>query len=119
MKLKLTRDSVAAGDDADAPHFFDVVVSDDSTTEEIIEFVCEGSYLPKVVGSATWSFSSHKPLAVFAQKWGRPRMLSFIDCPVSDLATDGSGIRFHVNYHAQIEPEVVFEVLRRTKPNAI
>ena len=40
-------------------------------------------------------------------------MLSSIPYRLEDLNFDGTVLRVHVNYHAQQDPKVVFEVLAR------
>ena len=116
VALHLTRDSVAAGDDMDAPHELAVLVDDDATTETMIAAIRDADYLPRIAGGrATWSVVSDRTLAVIAQQWPEPRMVSTLPHPPEQLERDGNGYRFHVNYHAQQDPETVLAVMRRVR----
>jgi hypothetical protein len=119
ITLHLTRDSVAAGDDLDAPHELALLVTDDTTTEAMVQAILEANYLPRIAdGVATWSVVSDRPLAVIAQQWPEPRMVSDLPHPPEQLRREAGGYRFHVNYHVQQDPETVLEVLRRLEPFA-
>ncbi len=119
ITLHLTRDSVAAGDDLDAPHELALLVTDDTTTEAMVQAILEANYLPRVAGDrATWTVVSDRPLAVIAQQWTEPRTLTALSHPPEQLRREAGGYRFHVNYHVQQDPETVLEVLRRLEPFA-
>lgn len=66
-------------------------------------------------GKATWSVVTSIPIAVIAQQWAEPRLLPMIDGRVEKLANTDGNIRIHVNYHAQIDPEIVLAVLQELK----
>ena len=111
MKLVVSRDSVCAGDDADAPHVCDLSLPDDATLEDMARAVQQARFLPGIQGGkATWSVVSDVPLAVVAEQWSSPRMV----CPeAAEERPDVSEgvVHLHVNYHAQMDPETVLEVL--------
>jgi hypothetical protein len=111
MKVYVTRASVAAGDDADAPHPRTFHFPEGSTLEAIVTDICSRGYLASIQGGlATWSVSSNFPLAVAAQQWPAPRMLKAnLRLP---LDFEGDTLRLHFSYHTQIDPETVFAVLR-------
>jgi len=68
MQVFLTRDSVAAGDDVDAPHDMTITVPDGSSIEAIVATVAKSGYLASIRGGkATWVATSKIPLAVVAQ----------------------------------------------------
>ena len=114
MRLVVTRDSVAAGDDVDAPHLEEMDAPVGSDASEAVLLITRTGYLPPISGGrATWSIVSNLPIAVIAQQWSEPRMLSSIPEKLGNLKHEGDALRLHVNYHAQQDPEVVFEVLRR------
>jgi hypothetical protein len=116
LTLHLTRDSVAAGDDVDAPHEMALLVADEATTEEMIAAIQAAEYLPRIAsGRATWSVFSERTLAVIAQQWPEPRMVSDGPHPPGQLQQDGSGYRFHVKYHAQQDPETVLAMMRKVQ----
>jgi hypothetical protein len=55
---------------------------------------------------------------VFAQQWSDPKLLPLItmlDGGVNKLADAEGNLKIHVNYHAQIEPDIVLEVLNELK----
>ncbi|MDX1594944.1 MAG: hypothetical protein R3298_11910 [Gammaproteobacteria bacterium] len=120
VTVHLTRDSVAAGDDADAPHELALLVPDDATTEAMVAAILDADYLPRIAsGRATWSVISDRTLAVIAQQWPEPRMVADASHPPERLLKDGSGYSFHVKYHAQQDPETVLAVLRRVRAPSV
>lgn len=120
MKLYLTRDSVAAGDDLHAPHVLKMQGPSDEDYGVAICRVLASKYLPPISGGkATWSVASNKILAVVAQQWAQPKLLRGYDTSYNGLDVRGGLLRLHFNYHAQEDPETVLEVLRRIRLNAI
>jgi hypothetical protein len=120
MKLYLTRDSVAAGDDVGAPHLVEI---EGPTTEDIgaaIANVLGIGYLPRVSGGrATWSVASNRIIAVLAQQWSEAKLLRSYDTSYKGLDIVEDRLRLHFNYHGQQEPETVLEILRRVRLTAI
>ena len=109
LRLHLTRDSVALGDDHDAPHFKKVRLPDGSTVEDAVSWIAASSYLPRIVGGeATWSVLSRTPIAVLAQQWNRPMMLSPAPYDLEKLDYADNTLRIHVTYHEQRNPNGVF-----------
>jgi len=120
MKLYVTRESVCAGDDVDAPHQITLSVPDKYTLEDIARAIQRAGYLPTIQGGkATWSVVSGVPIAVMAQQWSEPKMLTSLDLVRKELDLSGSTIRVHVNYHAQIDPDIVYEILWGLRLKAI
>ena len=116
LTLHLTRDSVAAADDVDAPHELALLVPDDTTTAAMVAAILDADYLPRIAsGKATWSVFSERTLAVIAQQWPEPRMVSDLPHPPEQLRREAGGYRFHVNYHVQQDPETVLAVLRKVR----
>ncbi|WP_153067666.1 hypothetical protein [Paraburkholderia graminis] len=116
QKIVVTRDSVAAGDDIDAPHRLEFGISSDRAIADILRYVSQLSYLPSVVGAkATWSAVSGRPLAVIAQQWPAPKPLSVLPIAFSDLDSRSDRLYLHFNYHAQVDPDIVFNVLDRLR----
>ncbi len=114
MQVLLVRDSVAAGDDVDAPHEMTMIIPDGLSIEDIIRVVAKSGYLASIEGGkATWSVGSKMPLAVVAQEWDEPKMLlrASIGMPQLDLVNDR--LRLHFTYYAQHDPDTVYDVLRR------
>ena len=116
MDLYLTRESVHAGDDGDAPHERTLKAPDRSTLDQLLAAVVASGYLPSISGGlATWSVASARPLAVIAQQWPAPKPLFLTPDDVKRLDWRGNTLRLHFNYHAQADPNVVYDVLRRVK----
>ena len=114
LRLRLTRDSVAVGDDCDVPHLEEVRLPDGSTVEEAVSWIVASRYLPRIGGGeATWSILSKRPIAVLAQQWNKPMMLSPIPYSLENLDYADDTFRVHATYHVQQDPNVVFEVLSR------
>ena len=85
LQITIWRDSVAAGDDADAPHELLLEVTPQTTLQEITDYVLGKSYLASISGGrATWTLQSERPLAVIAQQWEQPHFLIPPETPVWD-----------------------------------
>ncbi|MFI2742201.1 hypothetical protein ACG2LH_05640 [Zhouia sp. PK063] len=116
-KIKLTRESVAMGDDIDAPHFLEIEIQPNWTIIEILKYISKINYLPKITGGkATWSVAIHEPIAVLTQENPKEPLLI---CPAS-YPYYGTKVvvefdHIHFNYHAQKKANEVFEVLSRFK----
>ena len=119
MKVKLTRDSVAMGDDCDAPHEKIIAVPDSASIREIIQVVLHSRYLAQIAGGkATWSVTSRIPVAIVAQQWAEPKMLGDASVPRSLLFSEGMLV-LHFAYHTQEDPNLVYgQFLERRNPSA-
>jgi hypothetical protein len=114
MNLYITRDSVAAGDDIDAPHVRTATVPDDSDIGQIVAACLAASPLPCIAGgNATWALASGVPLAVIAQQWPTPKLVSQFPPASSRLDIVESAMRLHFTYFAQQSPDDVLAVLSR------
>jgi hypothetical protein len=67
---------------------------------------------------ATWALSSGIPLAVVAQQWQEPRVLFRLDAERERLDAGDGELRLHWSYFAQLDPELVLEVLRNLRLRA-
>ena len=115
MKIQLTRESVAMGDDADAPHEIEFTIRDNATVAEIIEIVFQERYLAQIGGGrATWSVVSRIPVAVLAQQWASPKLL-MPPAQFSELDFSANALRLHCAYHTQEDPDLKFEQLQRLR----
>jgi len=107
VEVLLTRQSVAAGDDADE-HDERIDVPSNISLEALLERVREMRYLASIQGGkATWSVWSDRALAVMAQEWESARLLPF----AGDFFSHIKPKALHFVYHAQQDPSVVFDVL--------
>jgi len=119
VRILATRDSVAAGDDVDAPHLVEMDGPPGEDLEAAIAVVLRTGYLPRISGGrATWSVSSGKVLGVIAQEWPAPRMFWRVDPSYRELDVVRGTLRLHFSYHAQHPPEVAYEILRRLRLRA-
>jgi hypothetical protein len=119
MKVYISRNSVSAGDDVNAPNADSLSVPDGTPLEEIIKSVAHSGYLPRISGDqASWSVTSNIPLAVVAQQWAEPRMLPLL-ARLDDLDSRDGILRLYFNYHSQIDPEIVYKVFWGYRLNAI
>jgi hypothetical protein len=119
MKIYASRDSVSAGDDVEAPHSSEFSLRTGISLKEALAEI-QSKYLPKISGGiASWSVASNIPVAVLAQQWKEPRMLLLLPEEIKELDSKNGVLRLHFNYHAQLEPEHVLEVLRHVRLNAI
>jgi hypothetical protein len=118
MKLYATRDAVAAGDDLDA-HIIEVEGPTQDDVEGAIKLIISSGYLPLISGGkATWSVTSNLILAVVAQQWRAPKLLRDWDRSYKNLDTADGALRLHFNYHAQVDPDLALEILRRVRLQA-
>jgi len=116
MDIYVTRDSVAAGDYIDAPHGCSFSFPDATSVMDIVGRIVAGGYLARINGgNATWSVVSRFPIAVVAQQWTELRPVCWPEVEVSELETRNGVIQLHFNYHTQIDPDIVFEVLRNLR----
>jgi len=114
MRIMLTRDSVCAADDMTAPNETAFEIAHPKSIEELVTGVCGRIELPSIAGGrATWCLSSRIPLAVIAQEWSSSRMVW--GATTLPIPKDSHIIELHASYFAQLDPEVVFEVLGRLR----
>jgi hypothetical protein len=62
ITVRLTRESVCAGDDCDSPHYSSFDISPSASVKNLIEKIISSGYLAEVE-NFTWDVSSTKPLA--------------------------------------------------------
>lgn len=111
MRIYVTRESVCAGDDGDAPHAREFSTPGESDVAAAVEHVLASGYLPCISGgNAAWSVTSAIPVAVAAQQWTKAKFFPLRD-DLRDVDVVAGTLRLHFNYHAQIDPDVVFRVL--------
>ena len=100
-------------DDVDAPHYFERTVPDSASLPEIIEAVCQSNYLALITGGeATWVVMSRIPVAVVAQQWAKPKMLT-PGPQLSSLDFSDNVLSVHFNYRVQQNPDSVYEEFQR------
>jgi hypothetical protein len=114
-KIKLTRESVSMGDDTDAPHVLEIEIQPNWTILEILKYILKLNYLPHIYGGkATWSVAINEPIAVLSQEsFEKPMMICLPDYPYQETMRFVNIENIHFNYHAQKNPEEVYEVLSR------
>ena|SRR5687768_2705340 len=90
MPVLIWRDSVAMGDDADAPHEWAMPLAGDPSIGAVVAAMLDSRYLASITGGqATWIIEGNRPLAVVAQQWAVPRWLAAPELPVSTLRRSG------------------------------
>lgn len=119
MKVFLTRDSVSAGDDVDAPHERSFSIANDWTWDALVSRTLESANLPLIKGGkATWALSSNVPIAVHAQEWDRPVLIQKATFDQDAINILDNEIRMHWSYFAQLDPDLVLEVLNHLQLHA-
>ena len=117
IPVRITRDSVHAGDDGDAPHEIVMEVQVDATIQSVLAAVVERRYLASISGGeATWIVEGQKPLAVIAQQWTEPQWLISPATLLSEIFGDEDLLALHFVYWCQASPETVIECLRNGNP---
>jgi hypothetical protein len=120
MNVYLSRESVCAGDDVDAPHSETISFPDGTSVLDVLTQVARSGYLASIVGGeATWSAVSNVPLAVIAQQWSKPKPLPALLYSSADLDVKDNTLRIHFNYHAQENPDKVYKILYGLRLRAI
>ena len=120
MRVYVSRDSVAAGDDLTPPHSKKFTVADGSQTQEVIAAVIKAYRLPTISGGkATWCLSSSVPLAVVAQQWRLHKIVDAVPPLIDKLDLRIGTVCFHFSYLLQIDPDVVMSVLQNLTLRAI
>jgi hypothetical protein len=113
LPLTIWRDSVAAGDDADAPHEWILPVDPDAPVAEVVERIVSVRYLASIrTGQATWIVQGDRPLAVVAQQWTEPRFVVDPALPIRDVVDLSGRPHIEARYWLQVSPERVFDCLR-------
>jgi hypothetical protein len=116
-EIVIWRDSVAAGDDVDAPHELKIAPTDQESLASLITRIIQANYLASIVGGkATWILKSGKrALAVVAQQWPVPSFL----VPAEHSARsylNGGECDLEFVYWCQVDPGQVFKCLSTGKP---
>ncbi|MBP0449225.1 hypothetical protein J5Y04_06640 [Kitasatospora sp. RG8] len=121
MRVQLTRDSVAMGDDTYAPHAGTRDVPDGTSLRWLLDEVLTTGYLATIAGGrATWIATTGDAraghagagdatvLAVLAQQWTAARLLPAGTAPLATLAGADGTLRLHFTYRAQRDPEAEY-----------
>ena len=76
-EIVIWRDSVAAGDDVDAPHELRIASPGHQSLDSLVTRIIQANYLASIAGGkATWILKSgERALAVVAQQWPAPCFL--------------------------------------------
>ena len=116
MRVYVSRDSVCMADDVE-DHGRMLDVPDATTIDTVLEIVHRRYELPSIYGGlATWVLQSRSPISVVAQQWPSPRRLyAWWPAEVSDCQMEDGVLQLHYSYLAQIDPDMVFEVLMRLR----
>lgn len=100
--LHLTRDSVAAGDDAAAPHAVDMQFESDDGAIAVAEAILASNYPAHVKGGATWWLSLGPDRVVFGYRGGHPFFMAVAPERQGTCAADVETL--HVFYARQDDP---------------
>ena len=115
--LVIWRDSVAAGDDADAPHEWRLPAGTDASVAEVVRRITAPGYLASVSGGrATWIIDAERPLAVVAQQWPEPHFLDSPDESIWNVVNHSARPHIQARYWCQVDPSRVFDCLRAGEP---
>ncbi len=93
----------------------------DETPVSALAARIQNEYLPRNIqgGKATWSLVSSIPLAVIAQQWHEPKLAHYTDSSIASLSEADGCLKLHINYHGQIDPDTVLEILKDLKLETI
>jgi hypothetical protein len=117
LDLVVWRDSVAAGDDADAPHEWLLRVESDASVADVVQQIATARYLASISGGeATWIIQGDQPLAVVAQQWTEPRFVVDSEMPIRDVLNPSARPHVQARYWCQVSPDRVLDCLRTGQP---
>lgn len=117
MTVVIWRDSVAMGDDVDAPHEWVMPAAADASVGAVVGAMLRAPYLASIAGGrATWIVEGAEPVAVVAQQWAAPRWLVAPEQPVRALRRPDGRPDLRVRYWCQADPERAYECLRTGAP---
>ena len=117
MPVTIWRDSVAMGDDVDAPHEWSVPVANDTPIGAVVATMLKSGYLASIAsGKATWIVEGDRPLAVVAEQWAVPRWLVAPELPVSMFVRPDGRPHLEVRSWCQVDPDRVYDCLRAGAP---
>ncbi len=107
-------------DDMDAPHDDDVVI-DNWSVGTIATTIINRHYLAMISGGlATWILRTDDldgtPIAVIAQQWRDPKFLVPESSSILEMVRDRDSPSAYLEYHCQIDPDLVFNALRNRQP---
>lgn len=93
----MTRDSVAAGDDFDAPHLISIDVSDNSRLKDAFKHLTQIQYLPTVAGRGhSWQAVINERIAAnFVANKRQPKFSILLFSPLKDFASNEV---VHINF---------------------
>jgi hypothetical protein len=112
MQVSLSRDSVAAGDERDAPHSRRLAYPDGVAVGNIIRDIVASDYLPDLPDDvASWSASSGVPLAVMARGAGAELLRAAQAGHLERFDVRDGVLHLHFSYHAQVPAAAVRKVL--------
>ena len=115
--LIMWRDSVAAGDDGDAPHEMSVATAPDATVSQAVHRLARSGYLASIIGGiATWIIQTDRPIAVVARQWTTPRFLVSPDASIWSVVNRSARPHVEARYWCQVDPDLVFDALRSGRP---
>ena len=104
---------MAMGDDIDAPHFKETTISENATSLDLAREILGMRYLANIgIGEATWSIATDIPVAIIAQQWEEPKLITSVNSTVKELAKGEDCLKVHINYHCQEDPDETLEKLR-------
>jgi hypothetical protein len=108
MLIKVDRNTVAAGDDAD-PHAKTFDLPSGTSLADVVAHVLATHYLAAIRGGeATWILTADQTLGIVAQQWDEPRFLVDATRPIRDFSTDKHVVSLFFRYRGQNDPDKVF-----------
>lgn len=118
MIVAVDRASVHPGDDTQS-HARTFECPNGATLRDIITMIAESGWLASIAGGlATWSVASNVIVAVVAQQWREPKMMLGVGMIDHLLDRRDGVLHLYFNYHAQIDPKIVYDVLSSARMHA-
>jgi hypothetical protein len=116
MKVVAIRDSVHASDE---PEPFQFDIAKNTPPMDLLRRAVDRTWLPSIQGDrATWSIASNNLLAVVAYEWPDVKLLPFIEEHMKTADWRKDVLWLYFNYHAQIDPELVYKLFWGTRLHA-
>ncbi|KZK90914.1 hypothetical protein PsAD5_04052 [Pseudovibrio sp. Ad5] len=110
LELIVTRDSVCAGDDCDAPHRAHFSINEAASISNLVEYLREIYPLSNVFGDhLTWTLTARSKIAMFGENWRELHFLVPEGASCSSYASEDKTLHVHFDHQSGVYPKQLYE----------
>lgn len=114
IELIVTRDSVCAGDDCDAPHKARFFIDEVTPISNLVSYLRENYPLSSVYGGhLTWTLKSGSKIAMFSEGWSDLHFLVPEEASCRSYASEDKALHVHFDYQWGVYPNQLCEKKRQ------